>query len=79
MPVVLLLPVVVIVELSALPEVVGPPVVSAPEPPRIVDGAEVVLRVDVRHKAHQDRENQQPARLQQYNLHLSGALLEFND
>ena len=64
--------VVVVVELPALPKVVvsvvvGSPVVSVVS--GVVDGAEVVvvpevvLRVDVRHEAHEDRSDEQPARL----------------
>ena len=66
------LPEVVVVELPALPNVVvvvvGPPVVPAPE--WAVDGAEVVLRVDVRDEAHEDRADEQPARLQSYGTEL---------
>ena len=66
--------VVVVVELPALPNVVvvGPPVVPAPE--WAVDGAEVVLRVDVRDEAHEDRADEQPARLQSYGTELEFGL-----
>ena len=67
--------VVVVVELPPLPKVVvvGPPVVPVvPVVSGVVDGAEVVvvpevvLRVDVRHEAHEDRSDEQPARLKSY-------------
>ena len=67
--------VVVVVELPALPNVVvvvGPPVVPAPE--WAVDGAEVVLGVDVRDEAHEDRADEQPARLQSYGTELEFGL-----
>ena len=66
--------VVVVVELPALPNVVvvGPPVVPASE--WAVDGAEVVLRVDVRDEAHEDRADEQPARLQSYGTELEFGL-----
>ena len=72
MPEVVVVVVVVVVELPALPKVVvsvvvGSPVVSVVS--GVVNGAEVVvpevvvLRVDVRHEAHEDRADEQPARL----------------
>ena len=67
---------VVVVKLPGLPKVVvvGPPVVPVvPVVSGVVDGAEVVvvvpevvLRVDVRHEAHEDRSDEQPARLKSY-------------
>ena len=63
--------VVVVVELPALPNVVGPPVVPVvPAAEWAVDGSEVVLRVDVRDEAHEDRADEQPARLQSYGTEL---------